>query len=858
MSDIINPYSSAPRSLSYPAVSIIIALYNNEKYIVECLDSILNQTFADFEVIVVDDCSTDGSFAVVESYKSKFKGRLTLFKLEKNSGGGYTPRNKGLLISRGEYIYFVDSDDFISESALETLYNAAKKYDADVVYTGSYQLLKGPNDSIVFRDGEGKKLLAEGREDKPDLRVNDQCGNLNKFLLEERDGNFRNPWTKFVRRDLLLKNEIYFPKIPIGEDFIWVINVYCHAKRFLRISTPLYFYRNYNATSVTRKNKEPAEQVSYWISVLVGFMKNLSALENENKILSENHAYCFAAFKGHFEWVMNVTGNTRNALSAQDIYSALYRELSKDSSNFAVPFLISFIDAENKDNKDNLQTIGKLKKEIEELKKFSAYVDVSVIIPMYNAEEYISECLDSLLAQTFRDFEVIVVDDCSTDNSVGIVKSYEPKFKGRLTLTKTEENSGSAAARNKGLSISRGEFIQFLDADDMLSKTALAELTTLAKEYKAEIVYCEKFYSADENGRNLVAETCQNGKSVSKPIFETEDLSKKVQQILEERYSMKSWNKFVRRNFITENEIFFPDLKTGGDNIWAQDLLFCAKRFLRVPNAVYIRRLSENLNLRSKKTPQQQIIAQLNPILLGLKSLNKSMSKHDFFKTNPLYRFALLKNFIDKNLDLNLETVQELDAATIYSTIKDEFGKKLGEYDVLISALCTALYNKKISATPLSRDEKDSLESDAETLLNFQNYFTARLDIKMLTTNRSDFRIISFSDDRALIRKPDWFNKDGVGYLIQSYVGKLDMVFKSVVGGEIAITLRGIYLTNPKNASKTIPYWIDYTKFAVNGEIIFDELTPIWHDKPYNYTVNAKAGEDITVSVEWLPHKSDT
>ena len=180
----------------------------------------------------------------------------------------------------------------------------------------------------------------------------------------------------------------------------------------------------------------------------------------------------------------------------------------------------------------------------------------------------------------------------------------------------------------------------------MLAKNALAELTALAKEYRADVVYCEKFYTANENGKNITTETCQNGKLVSKPTFETEDLSKKFQQIMTERYSVKSWNKFIARNFITDNEIFFPNLKTGGDNIWNSDLLFCAKRFLRVPNAVYIRRLSENLNLMSKKTPQQEIIAQLNPILLGLKSLNKLMSRHDFFKTNPLCRFALLKKFI--------------------------------------------------------------------------------------------------------------------------------------------------------------------------------------------------------------------
>ena len=81
--------------------------------------------------------------------------------------------------------------------------------------------------------------------------------------------------------------------------------------------------------------------------------------------------------------------------------------------------------------------------------------EVSIIIPLYNAEKYIAECLESVLAQTFKNFEVIIVDDCSTDNSCTIVESYIPKFSGRLKLYHMEKNSGSGAlARNKGLKLS--------------------------------------------------------------------------------------------------------------------------------------------------------------------------------------------------------------------------------------------------------------------------------------------------------------------------------------------------------------------------------------------------------------------
>ncbi len=127
-----------PPAFNFPAVSVIIPMYNAERYVAECLDSLLAQTFTDFEVIVVDDCSTDSSVAVVESYLERFGGRLKLMRTIKNTGSGTEPRNFGLAYSRGEYVYFMDNDDAVTPSALEELYTHAKNFDADVVQCEKY------------------------------------------------------------------------------------------------------------------------------------------------------------------------------------------------------------------------------------------------------------------------------------------------------------------------------------------------------------------------------------------------------------------------------------------------------------------------------------------------------------------------------------------------------------------------------------------------------------------------------------------------------------------------------------------------------------------------------------------------
>ena len=94
--------------------------------------------------------------------------------------------------------------------------------------------------------------------------------------------------------------------------------------------------------------------------------------------------------------------------------------------------------------------------------------------------------------------------------------------------------------------------------------------------------------------------------------------------------------------------------------------------------------------------------------------------------------------------------------------------------------------------------------------------------------------------------------------VIQSYAGELKIVAKVSVPGQIRLGLLGLDVRQPDDKKKRVPYWIDYTKLTVNGQMIFDTLTPVWHNKPYRHTMDVEANEEITIEVEWLPHRSDT
>ena len=324
------------------------------------------------------------------------------------------------------------------------------------------------------------------------------------------------------------------------------------------------------------------------------------------------------------------------------------------------------------------------------------YCAVSIVIPLYNAEKYIGDCLESLLAQTFQNFEVIIVNDCSTDKSCMIVENYMPKFNGRLNLFHMEKNSGSGALpRNKGLILSRGEYIFFVDADDLVTLTALEELYTLAKFYKADVVYCENIYIATADLGSI-----DKGSATNKPAFESENLIERVQSIMFNSYYVPPWHKFVRRNLMLENEIFFPNVTIAEDDIWTYGLVLYGKRFLRIPNAVYIQRQTENSILRKKRTSRQEINFWINPIIFGLKILDNWMNRIEFFKKNPQYRYAVLKKFVQNKFGDALRAGNYLPSFAFYDTIQQGFAEKLGEYDILVSVLLAMIKDlQKVNET---------------------------------------------------------------------------------------------------------------------------------------------------------------
>ena len=248
-----------------PAVSVIIPLYNAEKYLPATLESLLAQTLKNFELIVVDDCSTDSSCAIVERYAAQFGGRLKLTRTAKNSGSGATPRNTGLKFSRGEYIFNMDNDDLITPTALEELYTLAKNFDADVVACERYYLARADLGKIFICDWR------QGVVDKPTFASDD----LTERVCELIDKKFLvTPWSKLVRRDLIVDNGIAFPPTTIADDDIWTCEILFSAGKILRVPNAVYIWRQ-TESSVMRRERSPQEVLEFWLQPIVFGIKTL-------------------------------------------------------------------------------------------------------------------------------------------------------------------------------------------------------------------------------------------------------------------------------------------------------------------------------------------------------------------------------------------------------------------------------------------------------------------------------------------------------------------------------------------------------------------------------------------------------
>ena len=309
-----------------PKVSIIVPVYNAEAFIADCINSVLAQTEQNWELILVDDCSTDNTVDIITNYINETRqeplrngindayetlryenqrgGIVTFLRQERNQGPS-AARNRGIREARGEYVFFLDADDTITPDCIELLYGLATQHDADYVQ-GKYGPL--PHSSPKWE--EGNTLFSDDKKW------------IKRTLLDYKKVQFT-PHNRLVRRQMILEHNLFFnEEIKVREDFLWMTFVAKYVER-LAFCSQVTYNRGYNEYSLTNNiNREREIQgyrvlietmVANYDSFLLGCQKEL-ALDALLMALRSGYYHDEAERKHLIEVVMSKNNCLENLL----------------------------------------------------------------------------------------------------------------------------------------------------------------------------------------------------------------------------------------------------------------------------------------------------------------------------------------------------------------------------------------------------------------------------------------------------------------------------------------------------------------------------------------------------------------
>ena len=276
-------------------VSLIIPVYNVEKYIRQCLESAINQTLKDIEIIVVNDGTKDNSMKIVEEYISDKRIKI----INKENGGLSSARNTGILVAQGKYICFIDSDDFIEKSMIEELYNIIEEKNFDVA------------DSDIFLYDNKTHEIKE-RKNKEYLKIEKGLFLWGKYNVEV--------WNKIYKKRFLLDNNIFFEEGIIHEDELFSIKILLSTNKIEHINKCFYYYRiNRSGSIMTDVN---IEKQLYSLKIIVNRIEKL-----QETIISDKFSFLMLKLL-EIKYLSVI-----NRINKEEIEKNKVRELEKEIEN---------------------------------------------------------------------------------------------------------------------------------------------------------------------------------------------------------------------------------------------------------------------------------------------------------------------------------------------------------------------------------------------------------------------------------------------------------------------------------------------------------------------------------------------
>ena len=580
--------------IQIPTLSVVIPSFNIERWLGDCLRSVLGQSFTDLEVVVVDDGSTDRS-ADIAAFFTTTDPRVRVLR-QANAGPG-AARNAGLDAARGRYVAFIDGDDLVAPGAFERLVGSLERTGSDFA-TNPIEEFGGPERRRYWtnRGPEFRTPLAGVNLDTTPGLILDHS-----------------PVNKVFRTDFLRAADARWPQNLRHEDVLQAALAYSRAGSIDVLPEVGYFYRR-RGGSETSGLARPA-LLRDWVTVTAAALRVLS---DEGRLAARS---VFAG-KALVDELVSRLPALRAAGSAPDGLAGLVGDLvtfaPPSSLAGTAPELRWQIAALALGRIDLLPVIhdprlakqrpaealtldGDLPAELRRSLGLGsrrlaeafragplrngtvtalpeAGPLVSVIVPTHNVGEYLDETLRSIRASHYRSIEVVVVDDHSTDHTWAILQRHAAED-ARLRVYRST-GRGGAQARNLALSLARGAYFAFADADDLVPPRAYAAMVSAAERTDADVVIGKYLHSRP----NQTWDPSERyGYTMPLEEIRVEDHTLPIGD-------RSSWNKLFRAEFWRAESIAFASVPRGNDIVPLGVAMTAGPRLTVIPDAVYVYR----------------------------------------------------------------------------------------------------------------------------------------------------------------------------------------------------------------------------------------------------------------------------
>lgn len=733
-------------------VSVIIPVYNVENYLPECLDSVINQTYQNLEIICINDGSTDKSYDILLEY-AKNDIRIITFS-QANQGLSIT-RNKGINTATGKYIYFLDSDDKLALNAIEILVKVTEENNLSLVCF----------DGKAFYDSDfDNSTYPTDYMNRPLTSCNIQKGSM--LLLEFYNNNEFNSSVclLFLRRSFLLKNQIYFHEKIYHEDNLFTFFCLMLAERVQHLQSSLFF-RRFRFHSITTSQISQNHLIGYTVCLLEGLkyfvnndlsqieakatyeylermrgavyrtyeqltaydQKNLNwfdfpeagdffyatigrpitsedlkdlnnhiipkvktlqkkALTLEGEMVAISHSISFKIGR-ILTWPLRMTRNFMQSLYNDGRRVAWIKAKKKithfikrkpydpDPTSFATAYqvfksesssLISLLQEKlnqiGSDKQVTLETTIPLSKNLTVDPFDKDYPLISVILPTYNVAPYLDQAIDALLQQTIKNYEIIFVDDGSTDQSASIIRKYQETHENIYLYQQNNQYAG--VARNVGLGHAKGKYLFFLDPDDFIEPTLLEYACAYAEKFSADIV----LFSADIYDHNQKVFTSPAwlrfpSQLPKNRVFTGIEMGEKA------FHSLNPWTKIYRRSFVQKHQLKYQALYSTNDAHFAMMAIALAERIVAFDEILVHYRTNTGNSLQNTKSKSP------NDVYYAFIHTKEELEKLNLFKQFEIPFVAKALPSMLRQLD----TLSSLKAIkSFYSLLQSEGFENLG------------------------------------------------------------------------------------------------------------------------------------------------------------------------------------